>query len=252
MKLAVVCLFPELFQPFLSIGMVGRAVKQGKLAVELVNPRDFAEDVHRTVDDRPYGGGPGMVMLAEPIRRAIAEAKVRLINAGVVTAPKVIYLSPAGKKLDQAGVKALIATPGIVFLAGRYEGIDQRIIDQDVDSLLSVGDYVLSGGELAAQICIDTMARLLPGVLGHPESAEQDAFSSGLGGILDCPHYTRPAVLGNQVVPEVLLSGDHVRIACWRRKQALGQTWMQRPDLLAQLQHDKESQLLLNEFINER
>jgi tRNA (guanine37-N1)-methyltransferase len=237
MNVAIITLFPELFDVFLQVGVVGRAVGRGLVKTQLFNPRHFAQDAHRTVDDRPFGGGPGMVMMATPLLDSIVFAKAWM-KAENVEQPKVVYLSPAGEKLTQAKAKSwAMQKQGIIFLAGRYEGIDERVMTQ-VDEVISIGDYILSGGEIPAQVCIETMVRLLPGVLNDPLSAEQDAFSNS-DGILDCPHYTRPQVLVHDSlaepmgVPEVLLGGNHETIRVWRRKQALQQTRQKRPDLLA-------------------
>ena len=243
MHIELVTLFPEMFAAVTGHGITGRAVKAGLLAVESINPRDFAEDVHRTVDDRPYGGGPGMVMQVAPLRRAIAGARERAPAGSTV-----IHLSPQGRRLDQAGLVELAARPGLIMVCGRYEGIDERVLERDIDEEWSIGDYVLSGGELAAMVIIDGLTRLLPGALGHEDSAEQDSFSAGL---LEGPHYTRPEEIDGQAVPAVLLSGDHAAIARWRLKQALGRTWARRPDLLAGLELDAEQRKLLDEYIEE-
>ena len=252
MKVGIITLFPELFDIFLQVGVVGRAVKRGLVKTQIFNPRHFTQDVHRTVDDRPFGGGPGMVMMPVPLLDSITAAK-NWMNIEQVQRPKVIYLSPAGAPLTQAKAKAMLQEQGVIFLAGRYEGIDERVMTQ-VDEAISIGDYILSGGELPAQVCIETIVRLLPGVLNSPESAEQDAFSN-IDGILDCPHYTRPQLLQHESlsqpmgVPDVLLGGNHEAIRCWRRKQALGQTWQKRPDLLADRVLDKEAEKLLKNFL---
>jgi tRNA (guanine37-N1)-methyltransferase len=243
MDIDVITLFPEMFKALTESGVVGKAVKRGDLRVDTINPRDFTHDRHRTVDDRPYGGGPGMVMMVEPLREAVRAVKAEGPDR------KVIYLSPQGRKLDQQGLEELSQRPGMILVAGRYEGIDERFIETEVDEEWSIGDYVLSGGELAAMVMIDGVARLIPGVLGHDESAEQDSFVNGL---LDCPHYTRPEVFEGSEVPKVLLSGDHQAIADWRLKQALGRTWQRRPDLLDDRELDKKQQRLLNEFIQEQ
>jgi tRNA (guanine37-N1)-methyltransferase len=243
MHLGVISLFPEMFEAVTQYGVTGRAVKQSRLSVSLWNPRDFTEDKHRTVDDRPYGGGPGMVMKVAPLSAAIDAAKTEL---GQET--KVIYLSPQGKRLDQPALRQLVQRDNMILVAGRYEGIDERLIEHQIDEEWSIGDYVLSGGELAAMVMMDGMARLIPGVLGDEQSAEQDSFSEGL---LDHPHYTRPENLFDQSVPEVLLGGDHEAIRKWRLKQSLGRTWLRRPDLLAQRKLTDEQQALLEEFIAE-
>jgi tRNA (guanine37-N1)-methyltransferase len=243
MQIAVVSLFPEMVGQVVEYGVVGRAVERQHLALACHNPRDHAEDVHRTVDDRPYGGGPGMVLKYEPTAEAIREARAALPEDSPV-----IYLSPAGKVFDQGEAKRLAGLEGFVLLAGRYEGIDERLIENEVDEELSLGDFVLSGGEIAAMAVIDAVTRLLPGVLGDDESAAQDSF---MGGLLDHPHYTRPEVIDGKRVPAVLLSGDHARIARWRYKQALGRSYLRRPDLVEKLNLDKEQRKLLDEFLNE-
>lgn len=243
MRIDIVTLFPPMFAALTGHGVTGRAVKRGILRLALWNPRDFTYDNHRTVDDRPYGGGPGMVMLAQPLSEAVHAARV------VDPEPAhVVYLSPQGRLLDQAGVEQLAQQRRLLLVAGRYEGVDERFIEAEVDEEWSIGDYVLSGGELAAMVLIDAVARLLPGVLGHESSAAQDSFASGL---LDCPHYTRPEVWQGRAVPEVLLSGDHGAIARWRQREALGRTWLRRPDLLARLELSGEQQKLLADFIGE-
>lgn len=244
MHLGVISLFPEMFKAVTDFGVTGRAVKSGRLQVTVWNPRDFTEDKHRTVDDRPYGGGPGMVMKVAPLLAAIDEAKTLLGEDS-----KVIYLSPQGKPLTQVALGKLAQQKSLILLAGRYEGIDERLIKQQVDEEWSIGDYVLSGGELPAMVMIDGMARLLPGVLGDADSAEQDSFMDGL---LDHPHYTRPEQLEGDTVPPVLLGGDHEAIRKWRLKQSLGRTWLRRPDLLTAKTLDKEQAALLKEFIAER
>ncbi|MHB8454469.1 MAG: tRNA (guanosine(37)-N1)-methyltransferase TrmD [Acidiferrobacterales bacterium] len=242
MKIDVISIFPPMFEALTAYGVTGRAITNGLLDVKVWNPRDHATDRHRSVDDRPYGGGPGMVMRPEPLAAAIAIA--RTANPGA----RVIYLSPQGRRLDQAGVLELAACQGLILIAGRYEGVDQRVLDAEVDEEWSIGDYVLSGGELAAMVLIDVLARQQPGVLGHEQSAQQDSFATGF---LDCAHYTRPEVYAGRAVPQVLLSGDHEQIRRWRLKDALGQTWLRRPDLLGQLQLDDEQQHLLEEFRHE-
>lgn len=242
MRLDVVTLFPALVEAVVGHGIPARARERGLLELVSWNPRDFATDRHRTVDDRPYGGGPGMVMKVEPLAAAIQAARSAGPNAPV------LYMSPQGKPLDQAAMRRFAGLPRLVVVCGRYEGIDERLIETEIDEEWSLGDYVLSGGELAAMVIIDAIARLLPGALGHADSAIQDSFSDGL---LDCPHYTRPEVVGGLQVPEVLLTGDHAAIERWRHKQALGRTWLKRPDLLARLELDEASRCLLNEFIDE-
>ncbi|MDX1573557.1 MAG: tRNA (guanosine(37)-N1)-methyltransferase TrmD [Methylophaga sp.] len=244
MHLGVISLFPEMFKAVTDFGVTGRAVKNGRLQVTVWNPRDFTEDKHRTVDDRPYGGGPGMVMKVAPLLAAISDARTLFGEDS-----KVIYLSPQGKPLTQVGLGELAQQKSLILLAGRYEGIDERLIKQQVDEEWSIGDYVLSGGELPAMVMIDGIARLLPGVLGDAESAEQDSFMDGL---LDHPHYTRPEQLEGDTVPPVLLGGDHEAIRKWRLKQSLGRTWLRRPDLLTAKTLDKEQAALLEEFIAER
>lgn len=243
MRVDIVTLFPPMFEALTGHGVTGRAVKRGMLQLGLWNPRDFTYDNHRTVDDRPYGGGPGMVMLLQPLREAVAAAR-----AAAEEPAHVICLSPQGRRLDQRGVEELAQRPRLLLVAGRYEGIDERFIELEVDEEWSIGDYVLSGGELAAMVMIDAVSRLLPGVLGHEASAEQDSFA---GGLLDCPHYTRPEVYEERAVPSVLLSGDHKAIERWRLKQALGRTWLRRPELLERLELDEQQRLLLQEFILE-
>jgi len=244
MHIAVVSIFPELVSQVGEYGVVGRAVERQLLSLSCENPRDFTADAHRTVDDRPYGGGPGMVLKYEPTARAIHAAK-----AGLPKGSPVICLSPQGKVFDQATARRLSNLQGFVLLAGRYEGIDERLIENEVDEELSLGDFVLSGGEIAAMAVVDAVTRLLPGVLGDDESAIQDSFMDGL---LDHPHYTRPEDVAGRRVPAVLLSGDHARIARWRYKQALGRSFLRRPDLVADLNLDHEQQHLLDEFMKEQ
>jgi len=244
MRFDVITLFPDMFDAVTGCGITGRAVQSGLLQVQLWNPRDYTRDRHRTVDDRPYGGGPGMVMLLQPLRAAIQSARQAASSPA-----SVICMSPQGRRFDQKYVEELAQREHIILLAGRYEGIDERLILAEVDEELSVGDYVLSGGELAAMVVIDTVARLLPGVLGHRDSAQQDSFSQGL---LDCPHYTRPEWIDGKQVPKVLLSGDHNAIARWREKQALGRTWQRRPDLLEKMNLNEQQSVLLQEYICEQ
>ncbi len=227
----VVTLFPEMFAAVGKYGVTGRAKENSIYRLHTWNPRDFTENDYRTVDDRPYGGGPGMVMLAQPLEKAITAAKARQAANGI-NGTKVIYLSPQGRLLDHEVVMELGRLPGVILLCGRYEGVDERLIARQVDDEISIGDYVLSGGELAAMVLIDSLVRQMPGVLGDPESASQDSFADGRMGLLDCPHYTRPEVYQEDVVPEVLMSGNHTRINRWRLQQALGRTWLRRPDLL--------------------
>jgi len=243
MWFGIVTLFPEMFETFSQQGVIGRAVKQGKLSINIWNPRDFTHDNYQTVDDRPYGGGPGMLMKIQPLRDAIQAAK-----AAAGDGAKVLYMSPQGRKFDQQGAGELVASDKLIFVAGRYEGIDERLIQAEVDAEWSIGDFVLSGGELPAMTMIDAISRLVPGVLGHELSAEQDSFSDGL---LDCPHYTRPEVFEGQGVPPVLLSGNHEHIRQWRLKQSLGRTWQRRPDLLDKLELNDEQRSLLAEFKRE-
>jgi tRNA (guanine37-N1)-methyltransferase len=242
-RVDVVTLFPEMVETLLRFGVTGRAVERGLLTVATWNPRDDARDRHRTVDDRPYGGGPGMVMKVQPLRDTLRRARRAAEPLG-----KTIYLSPQGRPLHQDGARELAREPRLILLAGRYEGIDERLIEAEVDEEWSIGDYVLSGGELAALVLIDAVARLLPGALNDGESAEQDSFMDGL---LDCPHYTRPEDIDGRRVPAVLLSGDHAAIARWRRREALGRTWLRRPELLALRLLDAGERALLNDFIRE-
>jgi tRNA (guanine37-N1)-methyltransferase len=246
MWVGVVSLFPEMFRAVTESGITSRAVKNGLLTLAYWSPRDYAEGTennYRRVDDRPYGGGPGMVMQIEPLRRSIMAAREAAQAKGLQ--PQVIYLSPQGRVLDQAGVQELATMEAVILLCGRYEGIDERLIQREVDAEWSIGDYVLSGGELPAMVLIDAVTRLLPGALGCEASAEEDSFSDGL---LDCPHYTRPEVYDGEEVPAVLLSGDHAAIRKWRRQQSLARTWQRRPDLLEKVTLDKEQQKLLDEI----
>ncbi|MDH5370349.1 MAG: tRNA (guanosine(37)-N1)-methyltransferase TrmD [Gammaproteobacteria bacterium] len=243
MRIEVVTLFPQMFSALSEYGVTGRAIQNGLVQVGMKNPRDYTHDRHNTVDARPYGGGPGMVMMVEPLREAISEAKKVLSDNA-----KVIYLSPQGRKLDQAGLQNLAQNEEMILLCGRYEGIDERLIASEVDEEWSIGDYVISGGELAAMVLIDGVTRLVPGALGHEDSAEQDSFMNGL---LDTPHYTRPEILDEMAVPDVLLSGNHKNIERWRLKQALGRTWLRRPDMLEKLNLDQAQEDLLAEFIRE-
>lgn len=243
MRFDVVTLFPDMVRHGASHGVTGRALERGIVDLKLWNPRDFAYDARRTVDDRPYGGGPGMVMKAEPLRDAIQAAR-----QDSPLPAKTIYLSPQGRLLRQTVLAELVSSPRLILLAGRYEGVDERLIDREVDEEWSIGDYVLSGGELAALVLFDALTRLLPGVLGHDESAVQDSHTAGL---LDCPHYTRPEVFDGCPVPDVLQSGNHEAIRRWRLRESLGRTWLRRPDLLEGLALDREQQALLAEFRNE-
>jgi tRNA (guanine37-N1)-methyltransferase len=239
----VITLFPEMFKSITDFGVTGRAVKRGIMELHCWNPRDFAQDKHRTVDDRPYGGGPGMLMMVQPLRDAIHAAK-----AAAGEGAKVIYLSPQGRTLTQEGVHELASQQKLILVAGRYEGIDERLIQAEIDEEWSIGDYVLSGGELPAMTLVDAVSRLVPGVLGDQASAEQDSFTDGL---LDCPHYTRPEILDGEQVPEVLLSGNHQRIKRWRHKQSLGRTHDRRPELLDLLALTDEQEKLLAEYLRE-
>jgi len=241
MWLGIVSLFPEMFRAVTDFGVTGRAVSNGLLELHTWNPRDFTHDKHNTVDDRPYGGGPGMLMMVQPLRDAIHAAK-----AAAGKDAKVIYLSPQGRKLTQKGVEELSKSSSLIMVCGRYEGVDERIIQTEVDEEWSIGDYVLSGGELPAMTLIDSISRLVPGVLGKKASAEQDSFSEGL---LDCPHYTRPESLDGLDVPKVLLSGNHENIRRWRLQQSLGRTLLRRPELFENLALTNEQSELLNEFI---
>lgn len=239
----VVSLFPDFVRAVGGYGVTARACERGLLRLVTWSPRDYARDRHRSVDDRPYGGGPGMVMTVGPLRDAIRTAR-----AAVADRARVIYLSPQGELLDQARLQGFLRHPRLILVCGRYEGVDERLIEAEVDEECSIGDYVLSGGELAAMVVIDAVARLIPGVLGHEGSAEQDSFSTGL---LDYPHYTRPVEVGSRRAPEVLLSGDHQAVARWRYKQALGRTWLRRPELLERCALDAQAKSLLQEFIDE-
>ncbi|MGE6182484.1 tRNA (guanosine(37)-N1)-methyltransferase TrmD [Aeromonas media] len=243
MWIGVISLFPEMFRAITEHGVTGRAVKSGLLQIECWNPRDFTHDKHRTVDDRPYGGGPGMLMMVQPLRDAIHAAKQAAGDGA-----KVIYLSPQGRKLTQAGVTELATNQKLILVAGRYEGIDERVIQTEVDEEWSIGDYVLSGGELPAMALIDAVSRLVPGVLGDQASAEQDSFTDGL---LDHPHYTRPELLDGLAVPEALTSGNHEVIRRWRLKQSLGRTWQRRPELINNLALTDEQESLLAEYVRE-
>lgn len=240
MRFDIVTLFPEMIQDAVRHGVTGRAIEKGIIDLRLWNPREFTQDRHRTVDDRPYGGGPGMVMKVEPLQDAIRAAR-----ADSPLPAKTIYLSPQGQLLNQEAIIQQAACPRLILVAGRYEGIDERLIETEIDEEWSIGDYVLSGGELAILVLFDAVARLLPGVLGHAESATQD---SHVGGLLDCPHYTRPEEVDGRRVPDILQSGNHAAICRWRMKQSLGRTWSRRPDLLAKIQLDPVQRELLEEF----
>ena len=261
MNIYLITLFPELIQQAVTYGVLGRAIKQQQLYLQCFNPRDYTEDKHHTVDDRPYGGGPGMLMKVEPLAKAIMAAREAAGEIAGVSAKKpakVVYLSPQGQPLNQqlvvnAAAQATTLERDLILIAGRYEGIDERLIESLVDEEWSIGDYVLSGGEFAALVVVDAITRLIPGVLGDNESAIQDSFMQGL---LDCPHYTRPETVNGQNVPDVLLSGDHKAIQRWRLKQSLGRTWLRRPDLLDAVKKeaknwDAEKADLLAEFMDE-
>ena len=242
MKFGIVSLFPEMYDAICQFGITSRAIEKELMSLQFWNPRDYTEDVHKTVDDRPYGGGPGMIMMAEPMRKAIRSARAVLPNA------KVIYMSPQGKKLEQDSLSHFLEHNEWILLSGRYEGMDERIIEQEVDEEWSIGDYVISGGELASMVLIDVICRQIPGALGHADSAIQDSFYNGL---LDCPHFTRPENLDLGRVPDILLSGNHEQIRRWRLKQALGRTYERRPDLLEKIELNNEQLTLLNEFKND-
>ena len=229
MQFDVVSLFPEMFAALTESGVTRRGIEQGRWGLKIWNPREFTQDRHRTVDDRPYGGGPGMVMLARPLEAAIAAAKQRQVELGLPM-PRVVFMSPQGKPLTHERVVALKDEPGLVVLCGRYEGVDQRLLDRCVDEEISLGDFVLSGGELPAMALMDAVVRLLPGVLGDEASAVEDSFVNGL---LDSPHYTRPEVYEGEAVPPVLMGGNHAEIMKWRRQRMLEATWKKRPDQLA-------------------
>lgn len=244
----VVTLFPEMFDAIANYGITGKACRNGIININTSNPRQFTSDNRHTVDDSPYGGGPGMVLMAQPLEDAIIQAKMRQAILGI-SQTTVVYLTPQGKRLDHAMAATLSKAPGLILLCGRYEGVDQRLIDREVDLEISIGDYVVSGGELAAMVLIDCIIRQIPGVLGDPQSANQDSFVEGL---LDYPHYTRPEIYKGDRVPEVLMSGNHALIRRWRLQQALGRTWLNRPDLLekkfAQQGMTLDEEKLLEEF----
>jgi len=240
MRIDIISLFPEFVAQCAAFGVVGRAVERGLLSVHGFNPRDYAEGNYRRVDDRPFGGGPGMVMLIDPLR-----ASLRAAREADPAPAKVVYMSPQGAPLTQAKVRELAGRERLIVLCGRYEGIDERLIRAEVDEEISIGDYVLSGGELAAAVIVDAVARLREGVLGDAESAVQDSFQDGL---LDCPHYTRPVEHALGAVPEVLMSGNHAEIAKWRRMQSLGRTWQRRPDLLDEATLSKADRKLLEAY----
>lgn len=243
MWFGIISLFPEMFS-VLDYGITGRAQKEKLIELACWNPRDYTQNKYRNTDDRPYGGGPGMIMMAQPLLDAIQAAK------SAAPAPaKVIYLSPQGKKFNQQAATELLAEKNLILVAGRYEGIDERVLQLNIDAEWSVGDYVLSGGELAAMVMIDCMTRLIPNALGHEDSAEEDSLSTGL---LKYPQYTRPEKFGDLAIPEVLMSGNHQAIERWRMKQSLGKTWLKRPDLLAKLNLTQFQLALLMEFVSEQ
>lgn len=248
MRFDVVTLFPEMFDAVLDFGITRRAREEGLFDFAAWNPRDFVSDNHRTVDDRPYGGGPGMVMLADPLEAAIGAASERQKAAGVPS-PWVVLMSPQGERLAEPVVRSLSERPGLVVIAGRYEGVDERLVQAQVHQEVSIGDFVVSGGELPAMLLMDCLVRRLPGCLNDAQSAVQDSFSEGL---LDWPHYTRPEAWQGRKVPDVLMSGNHAAIARWRRKQALGRTWERRPDLVQGRALSKEDAKLLEEYRSER
>jgi tRNA (guanine37-N1)-methyltransferase len=244
----VITIFPEMLEAVSRFGITRRAIEDGLFGLKTWDPRDFTADAYRRVDDRPYGGGPGMVMMAEPLQAAIGAAKRRQQDAGVAR-PLVVLTSPQGERLTESVVRSLAPEEGLVIVAGRYEGVDERLVEKCVDREISIGDFVTSGGELPAMVLIDCLVRRLPGSLGDELSAVEDSFSTGL---LDWPHYTRPEAWQGAAVPEVLLSGNHAAIARWRRKQALGRTWERRPDLLDEPALSKEDRKLLEEYKGER
>jgi len=244
----VITIFPEMLQAVSHYGITRRALEDGLFGLKTWDPRDFTTDAYRRVDDRPYGGGPGMVMMAQPLEAAIEAAAKRQRDAGVAR-PLVVLMSPQGERLTEAVVRSLEPEEGLVIVAGRYEGVDERLVAKRVDREISIGDFVTSGGELPAMVLIDCLVRRLPGSLGDEQSAAQDSFRAGL---LDWPHYTRPEAWQGAAVPEVLLSGNHAAIARWRRKQALGRTWERRPDLLDEPALSKEDRKLLEEYRSER
>lgn len=242
MWFGIITLFPEMFSA-LNSGITSRALKENIMQIQCWNPRDYSTDKHQSVDDNPYGGGPGMVMMPEPLQAAIQAA-----NAAAPSPPTVIYLSPQGRQFDQKAAERLVTLKSVVMIAGRYEGIDERIIESEVDEEWSLGDFILTGGELAAMAMIDAASRLLPGVVGDDQSVLQDSLTTGL---LKYPQYTRPEIFADLVVPPVLMSGHHAQIKRWRTKMSLGRTWARRPDLLAKMVLSKEEQILLDEFIDE-
>lgn len=243
MYFKVITLFPEMVLSLTKFGVVGRAIENNLASLEVLNPRDFSDDPNLRVDDRPYGGGPGMVMQFEPLQKAIQKAR------GNAARERVICLSAQGKPFQNADVERLDAYDNLILLAGRYEGIDERLIETEVDEEISIGDIVVSGGELPAMMVVDALIRHIPGALGHDESAQQDSFVDGL---LDCPHYTRPESINDLSVPKVLLSGDHQAIQKWREKQSLGRTFQRRPELFEKLELSNEQKVLLQEYIQEQ
>ncbi len=243
MHIDIITLFPEMVLNLAKFGVIGRAIETKLVSLNVINPRDFSTDPHRRVDDRPYGGGPGMVMQFEPLQKAIQKATQTASKSHVVC------LSAHGELFKQADVERLGAYSHLVLVAGRYEGIDERLIEAEVDEEICIGDFVISGGELPAMIIADALVRHVPGALGHEESALRDSFIDGL---LDCPHYTRPESIDGHTVPEVLLQGDHQAIEQWRNKQSLGRTYLRRPDLIAKMELSKEQQALLEEFLQEQ
>lgn len=248
MWVGIVSLFPEMFDAVTEYGITGRAIERNLVGVDCWNPREYTDDRHQTVDDKPYGGGPGMVMKVEPLKQAIQAAKSHAVNERDSVKCPVIYLSPQGKPLQQSDLQALASLSELILVAGRYEGIDERLIESIVDEEYSIGDFVVSGGELPAMILMDGITRLLPGAVGDHGSVEQDSFTDGL---LDYPHYTRPETVDGLEVPPVLLSGDHQKIARWRRMQALGRTAERRPDLIAAADLNAEEQQLLKEYLEQ-
>lgn len=243
LRIDVITLFPGFVSQVLEYGVASRAARRGIVELHAHDPREFATDRHRSVDDRPFGGGPGMVMTVEPLRSC-----VRTVREGIDVESRTVFLSPQGKPLDQEKIREWAGLPCVILVAGRYEGVDERFIESEVDEECSLGDYVLSGGELAAMVVVDAVVRLLPGALGHADSVLEDSFMNGL---LDYPHYSRPASMGRQVVPPVLLSGDHEAIRRWRLKQSLGRTFLRRPDLLASRELNEDELALLNEYLDE-
>jgi tRNA (guanine37-N1)-methyltransferase len=244
MRIAVVSLFPSMLRDALAHGVLGRAIERGLLEVECFDPRDDATDVHRTVDDRPYGGGPGMVLKVEPLRSTLRRAE-----AATPAGSRRVYLGADGRRFEQSMAREASEWPGLILVTGRYEGVDERFIESEIDATWSIGDYVLSGGELPALVVIDAIGRLLPGALGSAESAVQESFTDGL---VDWPHYTRPPTVDGRAVPAVLASGDHAAIQRWRLRQALGRTWLRRPELLERRGMNAEERALLEEFKIER